>query len=137
MPSSFSFLLNARDSKSDQNGDGDRELSEGYRMKRTMQRSNDMLEQPSDHDDSCSQSDVTDNDDDDAAATKHDRFTSPANTRSVFLTRQATLYAEDWPQKKLPDDGKMTTPTIETDATIADRLVSLFHRSMLSVIAFL
>jgi hypothetical protein len=120
MPSSFSFLLNSQsnssssssenDSKSDQSDDDD----VGYYKKRAIQNDNDMLERPSDHDDSCSQSD--DDDDDDEKET--DIFTASNNPRSHFITRQATLYDNDWPRKSLIDEKKLVNQDEETSSEI-------------------
>ena len=131
MPSSFSFLRNSRtnsssssvehDLKSDQSGDDDdhHHRHEECRQKRTIPNENDMLERPSDHDDdSCSQSDVTDNNDD--ADEKNDLLTSTNDTRSVFLTRQATLYADDWPKKRALNENPMRKVSINGEATILD-----------------
>jgi hypothetical protein len=107
MPSSFSFLRNSQssssssssesDSKSDQSDDDD--ISIGYYKKRTIQNDNDMLERPSDHDDSYSQTDDSDND-------ENNRFTSSNSPRSYFLTRNLTLYDNDWPKKSSIDENK-------------------------------
>lgn len=124
MPSSFSFLRNSRtnsssssvkhDLKSDQSDDDD-DHHEEYCLKRAISNENDMLERPSDHDDdSCSQSDVTDNDE------KNDLLTSTNDTRSVLLTRQATLYADDWPKKRTLDENPMRKVSINDEATILD-----------------
>jgi len=117
MPSSFSFLLNSQssgsssssenDSKSDQSDDDDI----GYYNKRTMQNDNDMLERPSDHDDSCSQTTDTDNDE-----KENDIFTSSNIPQSYFLTRQSTLYDNDWYKKSSTDENKFKK-LINTDDT--------------------
>lgn len=105
MPSSFSSLLKSQNSsssgsssslenvsRSDQSEeDDDNRINIGYCKTRTTQNDNDMLERPSDYDDSCSQSDDTDNEDENEKGN---------NPRSVFLTRQLTLYENDWPTKK-------------------------------------
>ncbi|CAF4689622.1 unnamed protein product, partial [Rotaria sp. Silwood1] len=118
MPSSFSFLQNSQsnssssslenDSKSDQSeeeNDNDNHINVGHYKTRTIQNDNDMLERPSDSDDSCSQSDNTDNDDDDDEK-ENDHVTSSHNSRSQFLTRQLTLYENDWPKKTSIDENK-------------------------------
>ncbi|UJR31845.1 hypothetical protein I4U23_019321 [Adineta vaga] len=129
MPSSFSFLLNRQtnssrsssenDSKSDQSDTDDNGINGDYSLKRTIQNENDMLERPSDHDDSCSQSDVSDNNDDDDDE-KNDLLTSTNNNRAVFLTRQATLYADDWPKKRSSDENETRKVSIDGEATILD-----------------
>jgi hypothetical protein len=128
MPSSFSFILNSssssseNDSKSDQSDD-DNDINLGFYTKRINQNDNDMLERPSDHDDSCSQSDDTDNDDEKENA----QFTSSHNPRSLFLTRQRILYDDDQPNKssineiiskKSINRGEATLLEIERDETL-------------------
>jgi len=128
MPSSFSFLLNSPSnssssssenvSKSDQSDDDDGDINVKYYKKRTIQTDNDMLECPSDHDDSCSQSDVTDNDEHDEK--KHDHFTSSNNPRSIYIARQATLYNDEWPRKSSIDENKIKKAAHNDEATLAE-----------------
>jgi hypothetical protein len=120
MPSSFSFLLNSQtnssssssenDSKSDQSDD-----DIGYYNKRTIQNDNDMLERPSDHDDSYSQTDDTDNDE-----KENDIFISSNIPESYFLTRQSTLYDNDWPKKSSIDENKFKTSINIDDTSLLD-----------------
>jgi len=138
MPSSFSFLLNSQsnssssssenDSKSDQSDDDD-EI--GYYNKRTMENDNDMLERPSDHDDSYSQTDDSDNDE-----KENDPFISSNNSRSYFLTRQLTLYENDWPDKTSLHENKFQKSFHRDDTSLLDlnqqRIVSRFSQIKIS-----
>ena len=102
MPSSLPFLQSCssssssssseNDSKSDQSDDDDDDEDIAFDKKRTIARDNDMLERPSDPDDSDSQTDGSDND-------EKDLFPSSNNLHSYILPRQATLYDDDWPKK--------------------------------------
>lgn len=106
MPSSFSFLQSSsnsssssssseNDSKSDQSDDDDDDDDiDYYKKKRTNENDNDMLERPSDHDESFSQTDESDNEEKET-----DLFISSNKTQSYFLQRQYTLYENDWPNK--------------------------------------
>ncbi|CAF3668398.1 unnamed protein product [Rotaria sordida] len=132
MPSSFSFLQNSQsnssssslenDSKSDQSEEeNDNHINIGHYKTRTIQ--NDMLERPSDSDDSCSQSDITDNnddDDDDDDEKENDLFTSSNKSRSQFLTRQLTLYENDWPKKISIDENKFKKSIYRGEATLLE-----------------
>lgn len=127
MPSSFSFLLSSgsssssssseNDSKSDQSDDDENDI--GYYKKRTIQNDNDMLERPSDHDDSYSQTDDTDNDE-----KENDLFTPSNIPSSYFLTRQATLYDNDWPKRTSLDENKFQKSFHRDDTSLLDRSVS-------------
>ncbi|CAF0973900.1 unnamed protein product [Adineta steineri] len=78
-----------------------------------------MLECPSDHDDSCSQIDDNDHDDD-VNEKKKDLVTSSNNTRSVFLTRQPTLYDDSWPKKRSIDENKIQKIINNGEATLLE-----------------
>ncbi|CAF0915074.1 unnamed protein product [Adineta steineri] len=78
-----------------------------------------MLECPSDHDDSCSQIDDNDHDDD-VNEKKKDLVTSSNNTRSVFLTRQPTLYDDSWPKKRSIDENKTQKIIHNGEATLLE-----------------
>ncbi|CAF1963921.1 unnamed protein product [Rotaria magnacalcarata] len=113
--SSSSSLEN--DSTSDQSDDDDDE-DDNHRINferhrtRTIQNDNNMLECPSDYGDSCSQSDDSNNNnnDDDDDEKENDLFTSSTNTRSSFLTRQVTLYEEDWPRRHSLTENNLRKP---------------------------
>ncbi|CAF2761299.1 unnamed protein product [Rotaria sp. Silwood2] len=85
-----------------------------------MQNDNDMLERPSDSDESCSQSDNTDNDDNDDDEKENDLFTSSNNTQSQFLTRQLTLYENDWPKKTSIDENKFKKTIYRGEGTLLE-----------------
>jgi hypothetical protein len=148
MPSSFSFLLNSQssssssssenDSKSDQSDDDDHI---GHYKKKTIQNANDMLERPSDHDDSCSPTDDTDNDE-----KENDLFTSSNNPRSHFLTRQLTFYDNDWQKKSSIDENEFQKSIHQDEQSLLEierndtflsnsnphRLVSMFFQMQIS-----
>ncbi|CAM2724500.1 unnamed protein product [Rotaria socialis] len=121
MRSSFSFFRKNQnnssssslenDSKSDDDDDDDEDDNHRINVERykarTIQNDNtNMLECPSDYDDSCSQSDDSNNNnDDDDDEKENDLFTSSTNTQSPFLTRQVTLYEEDWPRRHSLDEN--------------------------------
>jgi len=74
-----------------------------------------MLERPSDHDDSCSQTDDTDNDE-----KENDIFISSNIPESYFLTRQSTLYDNDWRKKSSIDENKFKTSINIDDTSVLD-----------------
>jgi hypothetical protein len=135
MPSSFSFLLNSqsssssssseKDSKSDQSDDDDDHINISYYKKRTIQNDNDMLERPSDQENSGSETDDSDHDE-----TEHNLFTSSNNPGSYILTRQLTLYDDDWPKQSSNDENKFRKSMHRNDTLFMDsnqhQLVSMF-----------
>lgn len=102
MPSSFTFLRNSQsnsssssssenDSKSDQSDDDDDRI----------RNDDDMLERPSDPDDSDSQSEESEPDE-----KKTDILPSPHYSPPYTLSRQLTLYDNDWPKKSSTNENQ-------------------------------
>lgn len=123
MPSSFTFLRNSQsssssssssenDSKSDQSDDD----IDYYRTIRTKRSDNDadMLERPSDHDDSDSQSEESEPDEKE----ENDLLPSPHYSNPYTLSRQLTLYDNDWPRKKSSMDENQFHQSIHRDQSI-------------------
>ncbi len=133
MPSSFSFSLNSqsssssssseKDSKSDQSDDDDDDdhINISYYKKRTIQNDNDMLERPSDQENSGSETDDSHHDEN-----EHNLFTSSNNPGSYILTRQLTLYDDDWPKQSSNDENKFQKSMHRNDTLFMDSMVSMF-----------
>jgi hypothetical protein len=113
MPLSFPFLLNSQSNNSSRSSSDNDSKSDddGYYKKRTIRPDNDMLERPSDHSDSCSQSDGEE---------KTDLFASPAKSRPHHLSRQATFYDDDWPRKRSIDEDDFMQTMNRHQATRRD-----------------
>jgi hypothetical protein len=117
MPSSFSFLLNSQSNNSSSSDSDDQPVR---LKKRTMTSKSDLLERPSDLEQSGSQSDGTDEDDE----KKIDLFTPSINASSTCSTRPVILSDDDWPSKA-NCDAKQFSATIEDNLSKPTDIASL------------
>lgn len=102
MPSSFTFLRNSQSnssSSSSSENDSNSDQSDDDRI----HNDNDMLERPSDHDDSDSQSEESEPDE-----KENDLLPSPHYSHPYTLSRQLTLYDNDWPKKSSMDENQFS-----------------------------
>jgi hypothetical protein len=126
MPSSYSFLLNSQSNQSlssDSESTSDNEHMKFY-SKRAHKSGDDVLERPSDHEHNYSQSDTADDDDDNdndnVNQMNNDRLTLSKNSRTQYLTREVTLYENNWPKKVYGNDEEFSRANYQNEVKLPD-----------------